>query len=345
MNNLDSNIRQEKLQNSILNKVDEVSVQRMPLKNIREKNFFLLEILLVVLMTLLALGVFAQQDVSLTQYSSGLQLTNPAYVGTSGRLNVTGIMRNQWLGFEGAPKSQVLLVNSPLLRYHLGVGLTMIMDEIGPTSSTLLYANVAYNFNLNDNVKISMGLNGGCTINKLDNSILSPLSLNDPTYYEPNQIDYLPNFGAGIYIYSPRFYFGFSTPKLLKNSFKEELPGTLTGTEEQHFFLIAGYLIKMSESWKAKPSISVKMVKSAPFSIDITANAIYRDKFWFGTTYRYGDAIGLIFQYQISNKFRIGYSYDFPISEMLKNTSGSHEILISYDLLFKDRKNASPRYF
>ncbi|MFN8258766.1 MAG: type IX secretion system membrane protein PorP/SprF [Bacteroidales bacterium] len=302
--------------------------------------------------TIVAIGILnyvivnAQQNVMLTQYASALQLTNPAYVGTSGRLNATGIIRNQWVGFEGAPKSQVLMVNSPFLRYHLGIGLNLIRDEIGPTRNTLIYLNVAYNFNLNENVKLSMGLSGGVNAKKLDINALDPVSTSDPAYNLSDQVEFLPNFGTGVYIYSPKFYIGLSTPKLLKNVTKTNDPNSLTtGGEEKHFYLIGGYLFNMGEMWKGKPSFSIKAVKGAPFSVDLTANAIYNDKIWFGAMYRLGDAVGIIFQYQISEKLRAGYSYDLPLTEMQKNTTGSHEILISYDLVFKDRKIVTPRYF
>lgn len=311
------------------------------------KRIAKIKIVVISLVLAGSLQTFAQQNVMLTQYASALQLTNPAYAGTSGRLNAIGIIRNQWVGFEGAPKSQVLLINSPFLRYHLGVGFSIIRDEIGPTRQTLLYTNVAYNFNLTEKVKLSMGLSGGVNIKKLDITSLDPAKAgNDPAYYLSDQVEYLPNFGTGLYIYSPRFYVGFSTPKLLKNTSKTDDPNSITtGGEEKHFYVIGGYLFNMGNMWKGKPSFSVKMVKGAPLSVDITANAIYNDKLWFGVMYRLGDAVGVIFQYQVSDKMRVGYSYDLPISEMLQHTTGSHEILISYDMVFKDKKIVTPRYF
>ena len=308
-------------------------------------NINRIKVAIIGLVSFFTLQLQAQQDVMLTQYSSALQLTNPAYAGTSGRLNAMAIIRNQWVGFEGAPKSQVLLVNSPFLRYHLGVGLTLIRDEIGPNKQTTFYANVAYNFNLTSNIKLSMGLSGGFNVKKIDINSLGPVSLNDPAYNLTDQMDFLPNFGTGVYIYSSKFYLGLSTPKLIKNNYEETNASTNSGGEEQHFFVIGGYLFNVGESWKGKPSFSLKMVKGAPLSVDLTVNAIYKDKFWFGVMYRLEDAVGAIFQYQITERLRMGYSYDLPLSEMRKNTTGSHEILISYDLVFKDKKIVTPRYF
>ena len=228
--------------------------------NRMKKNIKYTRILVILISSFISISSYAQQDVMLTQYSSALQLTNPAYVGTSGRLNVTGIARNQWVGFEGAPTSQVLLINSPFLRYRFGVGLTLIRDVIGPTKNTLLYLNAAYNFNLSENIRMSMGLSGGFNINKLDAASFSPGSLNDPALAFENQMQFLPNFGTGIYIFSKDFYLGISTPKLIKNDYESVGTSTATGSEEQHFFIIGGYLIKISEDWKAKPSFSFKPI-------------------------------------------------------------------------------------
>jgi len=61
--------------------------------------------------------------------------------------------------------------------------------------------------------------------------------------------------------------------------------------------------------------------------------------------YRIGDAVGFIFQYQISERLRFGYSYDLPLTEMMRNSAGSHEICVTYDFLFKDKKIVTPRNF
>lgn len=309
-----------------------------------KRNIKGLAVLVVLLGSFITTNSKAQQDVQLTQYASALQLTNPAYVGTSGRLNVTGVARNQWVGFEGAPKSQVLLLNTPFLRYRFGIGLTLIRDEIGPTTNTLVYLNAAYNFHLTNLVKMSMGLSGGFNANSLDAASFNPASQNDPSISFDKQTEFLPNFGTGIYVYSNKFYFGFSTPKLLKNNYTGKGAIENSGSEEQHIFLIGGYLFKIDDKWQAKPSFSLKMVKGSPLSVDITANAIYNNKIWFGLMYRHGDAAGAIFQYQITDRLRAGYSYDQPFTEM-KSSGGSHEILVSYDLIFKGNKIVTPRYF
>ncbi len=316
--------------------------------NLKHKNRMMnikrLTLLIILVSSFIATNCFAQQDVQLTQYASALQLTNPGYVGTSGRLNVTGVARNQWVGFDGAPTSQVLLLNSPFLRYRFGVGLTLIRDQIGPTTNTIVYVNAAYNFHVTKQLKLSMGLSGGFNASNLDAASFEPASMNDPALSFEKQTQFMPNFGTGIYLYTKEFYLGLSTPKLIKNDYDDLGQVENSGGEKQHFFIIGGYLFKIDDKWKAKPSFSLKMVEGSPLSVDITANAIYNDKIWFGIMYRHGDAAGAIFQYQVTDRLRAGYSYDLPFTEM-RNSGGSHEILVSYDLIFKGKKIVTPRYF
>jgi hypothetical protein len=56
----------------------------------------------------------------------------------------------------------------------------------------------------------------------------------------------------------------------------------------------------------------------------------YNKKAWGGVSYRPGDALVGIIGIELFNGIRIGYAYDFPISDIRKSTSGSHEFLVNY---------------
>jgi hypothetical protein len=64
-----------------------------------------------------------------------------------------------------------------------------------------------------------------------------------------------------------------------------------------------------------------------------------------GASYRSGDAIVGIFEYQVDRKLRIGYSYDYTLSELKSYSSGSHEIMLGYDFGYNVLKMKTPRYF
>ena len=84
---------------------------------------------------------------------------------------------------------------------------------------------------------------------------------------------------------------------------------------------------------------------NAPVQFDLNMNMLINDIFWIGASYRSDDAIVVLLEYQISRKFRFGYSYDYTLGELGNYNSGSHEIMIGYDFGFAVTKMKSPRYF
>ncbi|MCK5538223.1 MAG: type IX secretion system membrane protein PorP/SprF, partial [Bacteroidales bacterium] len=285
------------------------------------------------------------QDLILSQYMTNLLPTNAAYAGTSGNLNATLISRNQWVGFEGAPQTNVLLINSPLIKRNFGVGLTLIQDKVGPLVQTLVFGDAAYNFQLTEKIRLSMGVKAGFNVQQPDFGGLDLSNPNDPTFAEVPEVELLPNFGFGLFMYNPKYYFGISSPKLKKNELNFGAVGEETGGEERHYFVIGGYVFDLKENLKYKPTFFYKMVNGAPPSFEISNTFIYKDKIWLGAFWRVGDAIGTMLQYNINRNLKVGYSYDYSITELSSVSSGTHEVLLSYDLVFRANKIVTPRYF
>ncbi len=109
----------------------------------RTKAIIRKAIKLVVLV--LSSTVFAQQDAQYTQYMYNTVVINPAYAGTRNVLSINGIHRSQWVGLEGAPKTKTLSVHGPMGE-RLGMGITIVRDELGPSSET--YANMDISYTL-----------------------------------------------------------------------------------------------------------------------------------------------------------------------------------------------------
>jgi len=169
---------------------------------------------------------------------------------------------------------------------------------------------------------------------------------NDNTFSANISSKALPNFGFGAMFYSKRFYVGASAPKLLANKLIDgDLPDFLNNQEKQHMFLIAGAVFDISYYTKFKPTILVKAVNGAPLGAEFTAQFLFFEKFWAGAMYRWEDAAGILLQYEINNKFKIGYAYDYTLSDIRKYSDGSHEIMLGFDLIRGYGGDVSPRYF
>jgi type IX secretion system PorP/SprF family membrane protein len=286
----------------------------------------------------------AQQDAMFTHYMYNTLWLNPAYAGTRDAFTVTGLHRSQWVGFDGAPIDQTLTLHTPLFNGKAGIGLSVLNDKIGPTKSTIIALDLAYHIKLNKKSKLSFGLKGLVDLYSNKVSALKLDQQNDAAFSQ-NFNRTLPNAGFGIYYHRERFYVGVSTPKLMENKLGGEL--SAASKEQRHFFFIMGTVIPLSTEVKLKPTCFVKATAGTPVEGDITASFLFRDRFSIGAMYRTGDAVGALIGYSFTEQFTVGYSFDWSMANTTgKYNSGSHEIMLRYDLISKSKaKIKSPRYF
>jgi type IX secretion system PorP/SprF family membrane protein len=307
------------------------------------------KISLVVLLTLGSLSLKAQQDAMFTHYMYNTLGVNPAYAGSRDALTVTGLHRSQWVSFDGAPVTQTVTLHAPMLKNKMGIGLSVINDKIGPTKSTSAYLDLAYAIKVSERGKLAFGLKGGINFFNANLTNLALDQQNDASFQSNVNSKLLPNFGFGIYYYLPKFYVGLSTPKLLENNFETNtsIGSASLINEQRHYFLIAGTVFNLSQNVELKPTTFVKVTNAAPIEADLTASFIFNKKFLLGAMFRTGDALGALVGYNITDQFHIGYSFDWSYgNKTFKYNNGSHEILLTYDFIFKDKeKIRSPRYF
>lgn len=88
--------------------------------------------------------VNAQQQAMFSQYMFNTLAINPAYAGSQESISLTALMREQWVGLEGAPSTQTFSAHSPFKEKRIGVGLIFLHDKIGVTHQSGVYASYAY---------------------------------------------------------------------------------------------------------------------------------------------------------------------------------------------------------
>jgi type IX secretion system PorP/SprF family membrane protein len=288
----------------------------------------------------------AQQDPMFTQYMHNPVSINPAYAGSRGTLNFVALNRQQWVGLDGAPKTLTLSVNSPFLGYNVGIGLSLIYDQIGPVKQTGIYADYSYHLKVTTKTKLAFGLKGGINIWDVNLANLQGSQNDEYVFLNGVRKMYLPNFGVGTYLYSDRYYVGFSIPKLLQNSLSDDKNNLQqVNKEDRHIFLTGGFVFDIAENIKFMPSTTIRAVSGSPLSAEFSAALILMDKLFVGGMYRIGDSFGVLVKYDFTDQLSIGYSYDLTNSELRPYQQGTHEFYISYDVAFKNKKILSPRYF
>ena len=283
-----------------------------------------------------------QQDPQYTQYMYNMNVVNPAYAGSKEILSLTALYRKQRSLLVGAPETITFSGHSPVTD-EVGLGLSVIKDELGPVKETNAYVDFSYTLQVGENLKLALGLKAGATFHDVGLADLELQDPNDPFFSQDISNTY-PNIGAGAFFYGDNFYVGLSVPNFL-NSVHLDENGLKYGSETNHYFATAGYVFQVSENMKLKPSVMVKSAFDAPLSFDGNINALFYEKFELGVSYRLEDSFSGLVGFQATDYLRIGYAYDHVISELDAVASASHEVILTFDVFFKKKSLRSPRYF
>ena len=284
----------------------------------------------------------AQQQVHYSQYMYNTSMVNPAYVGTSNRMEAQLIHRSQWVKIDGAPVTQNFGIQGKIAK-NLGLGLNVLNDAVGPAKTFQANAQVAANVRLGENIRLSAGLNAGIESLSVDWTKGRMQDQSDEVMMTNISNRIKPLVGAGLYLYDDNWYFGASIPNFIEYDRYSVLEEQMINGRS-HFNFIGGYVFHF-ENFKLKPAAMIKMVLGAPVNFDVSLNALLYEKVTIGAGFRHRDAVSAHVAYTINKSFMLGYSYDFGISKLRNHNQGSHDIILKYMLLNKDNAGRSVRFF
>jgi type IX secretion system PorP/SprF family membrane protein len=295
------------------------------------------------------LSVSAQQDPEYTHYMYNMSVVNPAYAtGVPAMMNFGGLYRTQWVGAYGAPKTFTFFGHTAI-NDKIEAGISFVSDDIGDGAKkeNNVYADFAYVLKLGEKNKLSLGLKAGFSSMQ---SNFNGFRFTDPQTdfaFSENINATKPNIGVGAYYFRDNLYVGLSAPNLLKSKYIEEKSGmNAFGSDEIHTFLTAGYVFQLNNALKLKPAFMSKFVKGAPITLDVSANVLYNEKFEFGASYRIDDSVSALFNINVTPTLRVGYAYDYTLTNFGQFNSGTHEIMLLFDLdLLGKGFDKSPRFF
>jgi type IX secretion system PorP/SprF family membrane protein len=307
------------------------------------------KILFIAIFLFYGISAMAQQELLISQYMFNGLFINPAYSGSHPYAEATALYRAQWAGLDGAPTTQTFGIDGPIADETMGIGLTFINDQIGDTRQTEVFANWSYHLWLDSDgkSKLSFGIRAGFSdySSKLTETFV--VDEGDPIFNEDVGNAFVPKFGAGAYYYSKYWYVGLSVPTIFAADENVRFNINDEGDRyfEPHTYLTAGYVWNVNADLAVKPSFLLRYLNDAPIQADINCNLLIRNTFWIGASYRTGDAIIGLLEYNIGNDLRIGYAYDFTTTAIGDYSSGSHEVMLSYKFGRDPIKTKSPRYF
>lgn len=312
----------------------------------------------------------AQQDAMFTKYMFNSLVYNPAYAGAKDHMSIGLLHRTQWWGIDGAPTTQSFTAHTPLKNERVGLGLSAVNDVIGPTQT--MTANLSYAYRIPvGKAKLSIGLQGGVTNWRADWNKLDLQDVVDDAFSNAQPSFWLPNFGVGLYYYTPKFYVGASSPHLIEWDLRENNINTdIWAKTYRHYYFATGAAINVSgDRIIFKPSLLVKNVGllssfsktesfqtiGAPTEVDVDLSFLFYHALWIGGSFRSSievvddrssfDSVDIWASYYLSNGLRIGAAYDYTLTKLQETAKGSFELMLGYEFNYKTKKTVTPRYF
>ncbi|MEA3446855.1 MAG: type IX secretion system membrane protein PorP/SprF [Bacteroidota bacterium] len=287
---------------------------------------------LIFIFTAFAGYVFSQQLPLYSQYMFTRMLLNPAVTGSTEGIPISLIARQQWVGIERAPSTQVLSAHTLLNNGTMGVGGMIFSDRFGTENRIGFQGNYSYILPVFEDSKLSFGLSFQLFQYQLDYTDMIAVDENDPAINEySTETSWLPESDFGLYLYNEKYFAGLSANQMI------ELPVKIGGEEVElnrlarHYHLMGGYKFDLENDFEIEPSALVKGTFQTPFQFDINVRGIYMKDYWLGFSYRTdGNVVtmlGMRFQ-----EFDFGLAVDFATSDIRSHQNGSFELFLRYTL-------------
>ncbi|TWO32740.1 type IX secretion system membrane protein PorP/SprF [Seonamhaeicola sediminis] len=320
---------------------------------IRKIKRFLFKNHLFIFFTLHYISTYSQQTPQFSQYLQNPFVINPAMTGVENYIDINASHRNQWLGFDGAPRTSTFSINSSLYRSrasylpnegttHHGLGVFLYTDTNGPLSQNGLYGSYAYHLKVSEEWFLSFGTFAGVSQFRFDDRKVvlldNPI---DPLVQNVSELNFDLSFG--LYAYSKYLFLGIAANKILN----KEIRFSDASTEESllpSYNLLLGSRISINDALTVVPFSLLKTVKNSPIQWDAGIKTVYNDKFWGGLAYRNEEAIIGFLGLRLTENLLLSYSYDWITADFSTQQSGSHEIIIGYRFNPRKLLCACPQY-
>lgn len=314
--------------------------------------------LTIIAFALGSLTAFAQQDPQFSQYMHNKLFMNPAYAGMRQALCATAIYRNQWNGFEGAPNSGVFSADVFLPQLHGGAGINIMYDKLGFENNMGYRLDYSFHIpNVGGGV-LGIGLELGAFSKRLgptgSQSWVATTSWQNDGSIPPQLKKTVFDMGFGLWYNRQNLWFGLSTTHLPAGSIDDgsdlvtqippyngpsQLAHNLVFQMARHYFVTGGYNFELGD-WSIRPSFLVKSDATIT-SFDLSCLALFNQRFWFGASYRFQDAICPMIGFQIPNSkmtpngmpdggLKVGFAYDYTTSNLKNYNNGSFELFLNY---------------
>ena len=318
--------------------------------------------LVIVSVLMLCWGIAQSQDAQFSQFYANPLYLNPALAGFTecGRVNLN--YRNQWPSLSNAYITYSASYDQSLPSINSGFGILAMSDRQG--DGALVRNSVAafytYQLKVSDPIVISFGVQGAYYMEALDTQKLVYADQIDPTtgnisqdtqeQAPDNENVAVVDFSAGaVMAYYDQWFVGVAVHHLTQpnisfyNNSDSKLPMKFTVHGGVNINLTDGGLGNAGDDdWELSPQLLYMQqegFKQLNIGLYVSRKPIVLGA-WFRHNFSNPDSFVAMIGFNFSN-IRVGYSYDFTVSNIGGSSGGAHEITFAWD--FCIYKQASRR--
>ena len=315
------------------------------------------KLILSILLVASVLGANAQNRKHIANFQLFQQYYNPSLTGYEGSM-LKGFHRNQWTGFEGAPRTYFASAEldladvsawkkSDLLRtrqddYYSrqagakhAFGVAVLQDEFGPFSESQVQLSYASRVRLSERLSLRWG--GAVVYNaqRLDGNKLTVDNESDPEFQgvlgqrlRQGKLD----LNLGWTLTAENFYIGYAMQDVARGGIVSGGDEFLQDLYTRKHLVQAGYRTALSDEFGLVANAMLQYDDKLKESTEVQLKAIYQNMFWLGGSYRQDLAWSATAGLRL-DQFRIGYAYEIPIQNARHVSRSTNEISLTYNLI------------
>lgn len=300
--------------------------------------------ILLPLLLLISIYTYSQDFLLSEQWFSRIN-RNPAATGNSKDINLFYMNRQQWVGFENAPSTNILNAHAFFEGISSGLGFTFYYDTQG-LGDKALNAKLAYAYHTNvaKNMLLSFGVSAGVLNKSFDPNLLTLSDNSIPTVEATSKSNL--DMDLGVEFSMPVFMAGASVSHLLDNRGSEM---TNINASRQVTAYARGN-IALDNKFNLAPAFVYNNYTSEGINFfEFNATTFYDKIYWFGLGTRFDSdmsfstlnaMLGLEWK-----MLRIGYGYDYSLGSLGNFKKSTHEIMLACKLAKPECKKTSKTRF
>ncbi len=295
------------------------------------KKKLLYILLLLIPLSSLTSGLFAQQAPLMTHYYLNRFIFNPSYISVQPENQLHLMYRSQWAGLAGAPETMLLTYQHTLPHKNMGLGAMVKRENLNLVSQTSALASYSYLVNLKKEHSLSFGLSLGALFSSINWDKVMLEDLIDPKLAANNgQSRADGNFGI-LYTYK-NLQVGWSVQNLFArgSSAKFDLSNAFL-RYTNHSIFSASYKIKpKTGDFTFEPIFLFRYANNFPGQIDLSFVTEWKEKAWLSVGYRNSYGYSLSVGMKVVDKVSFAYAYEIANKNVGVASNGTHELMLRY---------------